>query len=359
MGFFWDQKAEENQITYHAPGKFDAKTGELTKKDTSQLPPKFQDVFGYTLVELAKGNKKIVGITPAMPTGSSLKYMMEVFPERAFDVGIAEQHAVTLSAGMATQEYIVFCNIYSTFLQRAYDQVIHDVALQKLPVVFCLDRGGLVGADGPTHHGAYDLAFFRCIPHMIVSAPMNEEELRNLMYTASLAKENKAFSIRYPRGTGVMTDWKTPLKEIKIGSGRKVKNGEDLAILTIGHPGNFALSAANKLEKEGHSVAVYDMRFVKPLDEIMLHEVFSKFDRVITVEDGCIQGGFGSAVLEFMVDNNYQAQVKRLGVPDEYIEHGSQSELYLECGYHENDIYELAKNMCAEVQNKLGKSGIA
>ncbi len=349
-----------NPTKWHAPGLFNKDTGEIVKVvKKSPEPPKYQDVFGHTIVELAEKNEKIVGVTPAMPSGSSLNIMMKAMPDRAFDVGIAEQHAVTFSAGMATQGLVPFCNIYSSFMQRAYDQVIHDVALQKLPVVFCLDRGGLVGADGPTHHGAYDLAFFRCIPHMIVSAPMNEEELRNLMYTASLAKENKAFSIRYPRGTGVMTDWKTPLKEIKIGSGRKVKNGEDLAILTIGHPGNFALSAANKLEKEGHSVAVYDMRFVKPLDEIMLHEVFSKFDRVITVEDGCIQGGFGSAVLEFMVDNNYQAQVKRLGVPDEYIEHGSQSELYLECGYHENDIYELAKNMCAEVQNKLGKSGIA
>ncbi|MFN5181875.1 MAG: transketolase C-terminal domain-containing protein, partial [Bacteroidota bacterium] len=279
----------------------------------------------------------------------SLNIMMKAMPDRAFDVGIAEQHAVTFSAGLATQGMIPFCNIYSSFMQRAYDQVIHDVALQNLHVVFCLDRGGLVGADGPTHHGSFDLAYFRCIPNMIISAPMNEEELRNLMYTASLEKNAGTFSIRYPRGNGVLTEWKRPLKEIKIGKGRQIKEGEDLAILSIGHPGNFALKAAVDLEKDGISAAVYDMRFVKPLDEKLLHQIFKKFDHVITVEDGCIQGGFGSALIEFMVDNGYRSNVKRLGIPDEFIEHGEPHELWAECGYDAASIYKAAKKIFSKV----------
>ena len=253
-------------------------------------------------------------------------------PERSFDVGIAEQHAVTFSAGMATQGLVPFCNIYSSFMQRAYDQVIHDVALQNLNVVFCLDRGGLVGADGATHHGAYDLAYMRCIPNMVVSAPMNEEELRNLMFSAQL-EDKGPFTIRYPRGNGVMLDWKTPFKEIKTGKGRKITNGEDIAILSIWHPGNFAQEAIAKMSDSGISIAHYDMRFVKPLDEMLLHEIFSKFKKIITIEDGCIMGGFGSAIIEFMVDQKYQSEVVRLGIPDEYIHHGTQEELWDECGF--------------------------
>lgn len=340
--------AEQDQTKWHAPGIFNKETGEIIKvtpKDPQ--PPKYQDVFGHTIVELAEKNKKIVGITPAMPSGSSLNIMMKAMPDRAFDVGIAEQHAVTFSAGLATTGIIPFCNIYSSFMQRAYDQVVHDVAIQKLNVVFCLDRAGIAGADGPTHHGAYDIAYMRCIPHMIISAPMNEEELRNLMYTAQ-ADENGPFVIRYPRGQGVMPEWKTPMKKVKIGEGRKVKSGDDIAILSIGHIGNYALKAAQMLEEEDKSAAVYDMRFVKPIDEILLHEVFSKFDKVITVEDGCIVGGMGSAVLEFMADNGYHAEVKRLGMPDVVIEHGSQDQLYAECGYDAEAIMETAKKMLSE-----------
>ncbi len=347
------QPAEVGDTTqWHAPGLFNKDTGEIIKvTPKSPQPPKYQDVFGHTIVELAEKNDKIVGVTPAMPSGCSLNIMMKAMPDRAFDVGIAEQHAVTFSAGMASQGLIPFCNIYSSFMQRAYDQVIHDVALQKLPVVFCLDRGGLVGADGPTHHGAYDLAYFRCIPNMIVSAPMNEEELRNLMYTAQ-AENNGPFSIRYPRGNGVMTEWKTPFKKIKIGTGRRVKNGEDVAILTIGHIGNNAVLATEKLAKEGIEVAHYDMRFVKPIDEILLHEVFSKFKKVITVENGCVQGGMGSAVLEFMADNNYQAEVKRLGIPDKFIEHGTQDELYAECFFNDEAIITTVKSLLQTAENK-------
>ncbi len=304
----------------------------------------YQDVFGHTIVELAEKNPKIVGITPAMPSGSSLNIMMKAMPDRAFDVGIAEQHAVTFSAGMATQGLVPFCNIYSSFMQRAYDQVVHDVALQKLHVIFCLDRGGLAGADGPTHHGAFDIAYFRCIPNMIVSAPMNEEELRNLMYTAQL-RDCGPFSIRYPRGEGVMTEWKTPFKEIIIGTGRKVRTGNDIAVLTIGHIGNIAAKGIETLQAEGYSIAHYDMRFAKPIDEMLLHEVFGKFKHVITVEDGCIQGGMGSAVLEFMADHGYNAQVKRLGIPDKWIEHGSQKELYAECGFDEVALIAAVKEM--------------
>jgi len=326
--------SEEGDPTkWHAPGIFNKETGEIVKIiPKSPQAPKYQDVFGHTIVELAEKNKKIVGVTPAMPSGSSLNIMMKAMPERSFDVGIAEQHAVTFSAGMATQGLVPFCNIYSSFMQRAYDQVIHDVALQNLNVVFCLDRGGLVGADGATHHGAYDLAYMRCIPNMVVSAPMNEEELRNLMFSAQL-EDKGPFTIRYPRGNGVMLDWKTPFKEIKTGKGRKITNGEDIAILSIGHPGNFAQEAIANMSDAGISIAHYDMRFVKPLDEMLLHEIFSKFKKIITIEDGCIMGGFGSAIIEFMVDQKYQSEVVRLGIPDEYIHHGTQEELWDECGF--------------------------
>ncbi|MFN4233661.1 MAG: 1-deoxy-D-xylulose-5-phosphate synthase [Bacteroidia bacterium] len=339
---------EGNPTLWHAPGLFNKETGEIIKiTPKSPQPPKWQDVFGHTIVELAEKNDKIMGITPAMPTGCSLNIMMKAMPDRAFDVGIAEQHAVTFSAGLATQGMIPFCNIYSSFMQRAYDQVVHDVALQKLNVVFCLDRAGLAGADGPTHHGAFDLAYFRCIPNMIISSPMNEEDLRNLMYTAQ-AEENGPFVIRYPRGNGVMVDWKTPMRKLKIGEGRRIRTGEDLAILTIGHVGNFAIKACEELMQIGIDAAHYDLRFLKPLDELLLHEVFSKFSKVITVEDGCIQGGMGSAVLEFMADNNYSAQVVRLGIPDRFIEHGEQPELYRECNYDTQAIIDTAKKIVSE-----------
>lgn len=277
-------------------------------------------------------------------------------PERSFDVAIAEQHAVTFSAGMATQGLVPFCNIYSSFMQRAYDQVIHDVAIQNLHVVLCLDRGGLVGADGPTHHGAYDLAYMRCVPNMIVSAPMNEQELRNLMYTAQV-ENHGPFSIRYPRGQGVMPEWKTPFEKIEIGKGRKLKGGEDLAVLSIGAIGNYASNAIRDLEKEGLSVAHYDMRFVKPLDEELLHEIFTKYNKVITIEDGCLMGGFGSAVVEFMTDNEYSSTVKRLGIPDKYIEHGTQKDLYKECGYFEEHLIESAKFLLQKSASKKIMAG--
>lgn len=334
--------AEKEQTKWHAPGLFDKVTGVIQKKVYDKpMPPKYQDVFGNTIVELAEKNDKIVGVTPAMPSGSSLNIMMKAMPDRAFDVGIAEQHAVTFSAGMATRDLVVYCNIYSSFMQRAYDQVIHDVCLQQLPVIFCLDRAGFAGADGPTHHGAYDIAYMRCIPHMVVASPMDEEELRNLMYTFQLEETQKlktAFTIRYPRGEGVMPDWKRPFQKLEIGKGRKIKDGEEVAILTIGHIGNYVVKACEILEKEGLNPAHYDLRFVKPLDEVMLHEVFQKFDRVITVEDGCLQGGMGSAVLEFMIDNGYTAKVKRLGIPDRIIEHGEQIELQRECGFDPEGI---------------------
>ena len=330
--------AEKNQTQWHAPGKFDKVTGEIRKKvyDVPQ-PPKYQEVFGHTIVELAEKNEKIVGITPAMPSGSSLNIMMKAMPDRAFDVGIAEQHAVTFSAGLATQGLIPFCNIYSTFMQRGYDQVVHDVCIQKLPVIFCLDRAGVAGADGPTHHGAYDMAYMRCLPNIVVSAPMNESELRNLMYTATHYKDG-AFSIRYPRGQGVLPDWRTPLEEIPIGKGRRVQAGEDIAILTIGHIGNYVTAARQVLADEDIHPAHYDLRFVKPLDEELLHEVLSNFKHVVTVEDGCLMGGMGSAVLEFMADHHYTASVKRLGIPDRIVEHGEQPELHRECGYDPEGI---------------------
>ena len=328
-----------NKTTWHAPGKFDKLSGEIHKKvDEKPQPPKYQQVFGHTIVELAEKNKKIMGITPAMPSGSSLNIMMKEMPDRAIDVGIAEQHAVTFSAGLATQGLIPFCNIYSTFMQRAFDQVIHDVCIQDLPVIFCLDRAGFAGADGPTHHGAYDIAYMRCIPNMIVSAPMNEQELRNLMYTAQLPRKGKAFTIRYPRGKGVMPNWRTPFEEVEIGKGRKIKEGEEVAILTIGHIGNYAVTACEALSSQGIEAAHYDMRFVKPLDEDMLHEVFGNFKKIVTVEDGCIMGGFGSAILEFMAEHGYSAQIKRLGIPDRIVEHGDQLQLHTECDFHPEGI---------------------
>ena len=332
--------AEKDQTKWHAPGLFNKETGEIIKSIPKEpQPPKYQDVFGHTVVELAEKNEKIMGVTPAMPSGSSMNIMMKAMPDRAFDVGIAEQHAVTFSAGLATQGMIPFCNIYSTFMQRAYDQVVHDVAIQNLNVVFCLDRGGIAGSDGTTHHGAFDLAYMRCVPNMIVSAPMDESELRNLMYTAQ--QDNMGpFTIRYPRGGGVLTDWKTPMKAIEVGTGRKICDGEELAILTIGHIGNYAVEACEQLRKKGLSPAHYDMRFAKPIDEKMLHEVFGNFNKVITVEDGCVIGGMGSAVLEFMADHDYVAQVKRMGMPDRTIDHGSQLELHTECGYHPEGIAE-------------------
>ena len=338
--------AEKDQTRWHAPGLFDKITGEIYKKKYElPQPPKYQDVFGHSIIELAEKNDKIFGITPAMPSGSSLKYMMDKMPDRAFDVGICEQHAVTLSAGMATQGMKVFCNIYSSFMQRAYDQIVHDVAIQKLPVIFCLDRAGLVGEDGPTHHGAYDIAYMRCVPDMIISAPMNESELRNLMYTAQLDSTILPFVIRYPRGEGVMPEWKTPFEEIEIGKGRKIKDGTDVAILTFGHPGNFALSAIRQLKSEGLQPALYDMRFVKPLDEQLLHEIFSKFSKIITVEDGTIVGGFGSAVAEFMVTHHYRAEIKFLGIPDHIVEHGSLKELHHECGFDADGIMNAVREL--------------
>ncbi|MAW21399.1 MAG: 1-deoxy-D-xylulose-5-phosphate synthase [Flavobacteriales bacterium] len=346
--------AEKGDTTkWHAPGVFDKETGKIIAAKKKKVPQKYQDIFGETIVELAKENENIVGVTPAMLTGSSLNLMMKEMPKRTYDVGIAEQHAVTFSAGMATQGKIPFCNIYSTFMQRAYDQVIHDVALQNLNVIFCLDRGGLVGADGATHHGAFDIAFFRCIPNMIVSAPMNEQELRNLMYTAQLPNQGP-FSIRYPRGNGVMLNWKTPFEKIKIGTGRRIHAGEEIAILSLGHPGNFVEKAQEQFKKEGLSIAHYDMRFVKPLDEKLLHSIFKSFDKIITIEDGCLQGGFGSAILEFMANNSYTSSVKRLGIPDEFIHHGTQESLHQDCSYDTNSIIQsvheaLSKNYISQV----------
>ncbi|HVE61581.1 MAG TPA: 1-deoxy-D-xylulose-5-phosphate synthase [Chitinophagaceae bacterium] len=338
--------AEKDQTKWHAPGLFDKITGEIYKKafDLPQ-PPKYQDVFGYTIIELAEKNDKIFGITPAMPSGSSLKYMMEKMPDRAFDVGICEQHAVTLSAGMATQGLKVFCNIYSTFMQRAYDQVVHDVAIQKLPVIFCLDRAGLVGEDGSTHHGAYDIPYFRCIPNMIISAPMNEVELRNLMFTAQLETTDAPFVIRYPRGEGVMPEWKKPMQEIEIGKGRKLKDGKDIAILSLGHPGNFAAAAIRDLRTEGINAAHYDMRFAKPLDEELLHDALSAYQKIITVEDGTVMGGFGSAIAEFMAKHRYKNELHILGIPDSIIEHGTLKELHKESGYDAEAIADTVRKM--------------
>ncbi|MDA3953146.1 MAG: 1-deoxy-D-xylulose-5-phosphate synthase [Bacteroidales bacterium] len=339
------KQAELNQTTWHAPGKFNKDTGEILKIKTDKpLPLKYQEVFGHTLLELAKLNEKIVGITPAMPSGSSLNIMMKEMPERTFDVGIAEQHAVTFSAGLAKEGMLPFCAIYSSFMQRAYDQVIHDVAIQNLNVVFCLDRGGLVGEDGATHHGAYDLAYMRSIPNITVSAPMNEEELRNLMYTSQLIDKGP-FSIRYPRGRGVMSEWRTPFKEIKVGTGRLIRKGSDIAILTIGHVGNHVVEASKALEKKHIDFAHYDMRFVKPIDKDLLHEIGKNFKNIITIEDGTVVGGFGSAVLEFMSENGYTVNIKRLGIADQFVDHGTPQELHRECGFDVEGIIKAVTTM--------------
>lgn len=323
---------------WHAPGLFNKDTGEIIRTvSTDPKPPKYQDVFGKTIIELAKNNEKVVGVTPAMPTGCSLKFMMEEMPDRAFDVGIAEQHAVTFSAGMATQGLVPFCNIYSSFMQRAFDQVVHDVALQDLNVVLCLDRAGLVGADGPTHHGAYDLAYFRCIPKMTISAPMDEWELRNLMYTSQLENQGP-FVIRYPRGNGVKVDWQSEMKEVKIGTSRYLRKGDKIAVISLGHVGNMVVDVCESFKDQGIELGHVDLRFVKPLDKTLLLEVFNHYDSIITIEDGCIQGGMGSALLEFMAENNCLKPMVRLGIPDEFIEHGTQGELHQACGYDRESL---------------------
>ncbi|NQY27896.1 MAG: 1-deoxy-D-xylulose-5-phosphate synthase [Flavobacteriaceae bacterium] len=346
------KQAEQDQVKYHAPGKFDAKTGELTSKPSVIQPPKYQDVFGETILDLALKNDKIVGITPAMPTGSSLKIMMDALPKRAIDVGIAEQHAVTLAAGMATQGMIVYCNIYSTFLQRAYDQIIHDVALQNLPVIFCLDRAGLVGEDGATHHGVFDLAYLRCIPNLIIFSPRNEVELRNILYTAQLGLENP-IAIRYPRGRGVTIDWKQPYQKIEIGKGTCLKGGNEIAMLSVGHIGNslqevFHYLTGDQLKKIAH----YDMRFIKPLDYNLLHTIFKKNQTIITIEDGTIIGGFGSAISEFAALHNYKNNIQILGIPDQFIEHGTVTELYDTVGLSPKHISEIVKKSILRIKNR-------
>lgn len=323
------EPAEKCATIWHAPGKFDPETGERLISDSANLPPKYQDVFGHTLLELAQQNPNIVGVTPAMPTGCSMSIMMKQMPDRVFDVGIAEGHAVTFSAGMAKDGLMPFCNIYSSFAQRAYDNIIHDMALLNLPVVLCLDRAGLVGEDGPTHHGAFDLAALRPVPHLTIASPMDEHELRNLMFSAQLPQQG-CYVIRYPRGNGVLTDWRNPMQEIKTGTGRKLKEGSDVAVLTLGPIGNDAAEAIAEVEKEEEgrmSVAHYDMRFLKPLDESLLHEIGNKFDRIVTIEDGVRMGGFGSAILEWMSDHNYHPHITRMGLPDEFVEHGTIAQL--------------------------------
>lgn len=331
--------AEENATVWHAPGKFDKDTGERIVGDSGGQPPLFQDVFGNTLLELARKNERIVGVTPAMPTGCSMNILMKEMPDRAFDVGIAEGHAVTFSGGMAKEGMVPFCNIYSSFMQRAYDNIIHDVAIQRLNVVFCLDRAGLVGEDGPTHHGVFDLAYLRPIPNMTVASPYDEHELRRLMYTAQLPDKGP-FAIRYPRGKGVLVNWKCPLGAVEVGKGRKLKDGTDVAVITLGPVGNVAARAISRAEADkGCSVAHYDLRFLKPLDEAMLHEIGQRFARVVTLEDGVLKGGMGSAVLEFMSDNGYHPVVRRLGIPDRFIQHGAVPELQAICGIDETNIY--------------------
>ena len=332
--------AEKAATVWHAPGKFNKITGERLIVKDNNLPPLFQEVFGRTLVELAKENKKIVGITPAMPTGCSMTYMMSEFPDRTFDVGIAEEHAVTFSGGLAKEGLIPFCNIYSTFMQRAFDEIIHDVAIQNLHVIFCLDRAGLVGEDGVTHHGAFDLSYLRCIPNMTIASPMNEHYLRHLMYTA-LAKETGAFAIRYPRGRGSLVNWHCTPVILEIGKGRKISDGEDIALISIGPIGVSAQKAIARAKQQGVSVAHYDMIFLKPIDEELLHEIGKKYSRIVTVEDGSIKGGLGMAVIEFMADNGYVPRIKRIGIPDQFIEHGSIPELYKLCGMDEDNIVSL------------------
>lgn len=337
------EQAEKDQVKYHAPGKFDKLTGEIIFKSEENLPPKFQDVFGLTLLELAQSNEKIIGITPAMPSGSSMKFMMDAFPNRAFDVGIAEQHAVTLAAGMATQGMTAFCNIYSTFLQRAYDQVIHDVALQNLPVIFCLDRAGLVGEDGATHHGVFDLAYLRCIPNLIIFSPMNEIHLRNILFTAQLGL-NHPIAIRYPRGRGVVVDWKKSFTKIEIGKGKLLKKGTKTAILSNGFIGNNIIPALAEVEHP-HDFSHYDFPFVKPMDKPLLHEIFSTYKNVVTLEDGTIKGGFGSSIIEFAAENNYLVPVKVLGIPDQFIEHGTLEELQQLCKIDAKSLSEIFKTI--------------
>ena len=339
--------AEQSATEWHAPGRFNKETGERIIVRKLNEPQRYQDVFGHTLVELAEKDERIVGITPAMPTGCSMTYMMKAFPKRAYDVGIAEGHAVTFSAGLAKEGMIPFCNIYSSFMQRAYDMIIHDVALQKLHMVICLDRAGLVGEDGATHHGVFDLAYLRPIPNLIIASPLNEWDLRNLMYTAYSAKEG-TFVIRYPRGKGEKADWRNEMSVLPVGKGKKLKDGKDIAILSIGPVGNEALNAIEQVEKEGVSVALYDMIYLKPIDEELLHEVGKKFNRIVTVENGVIKGGLGSAVLEFMADNGYTPKVKRIGVPDRFIEHGSVPELFKLCGMDSESIAEVVKEMVKE-----------
>ncbi len=339
------RKAEENQTAYHAPGRFDKNTGIIIGPSAKDALVTYQEIFGNTILELAKKNGRIAGITPAMTTGSSLCIMMKEIPDRVYDVGIAEQHAVTFSAGLATQGMIPYCNIYSSFIQRAYDQVIHDVALQNLKVVFCIDRGGLVGSDGATHHGFFDLAFMRSIPNIIVSAPMDGSELRNLLYTAQLEKVTGPFSIRYPKGNSMISDWQKPFSEIEPGTARLISTGRDIAVLSLGHPGNFVVEAARILADEGISVTHYDMRFLAPLDKKALHSVFQEFGKIITVEDGILKGGFGSAVIEFMSDNGYRAGVRRLGIPDYFVEQGTQQELIRECGFDPESIAQAVREM--------------
>ncbi len=339
------KQAEKNQTAFHAPGRFDKNTGVILKSPENDQAATYQEVFGKTILELAKTNERIVGITPAMTTGCALTIMQKKLPDRTFDVGIAEQHAVTFSAGLATQGIIPYCNIYSSFIQRAYDQIIHDVALQNLHVVFCIDRGGIVGSDGATHHGFFDLAFMRNIPNMIVSAPMNSLELRNLLYTAQLDKIKHPFSIRYPRGNGVEKNWEKPFTEIEIGKARLISEGGDIAVLSIGHPGNFVVAAVEKLRPDNIKITHYDMRFASPLDAEVLHSVFHKFHKIITVEDGILKGGFGSAIIEFMCDNGYRAEIKRLGIPDYFVEHGTQEELARECGIDADSIAEIIREM--------------
>lgn len=337
--------AEEDPTQWHAPGLFDAETGERFETHDEGKPPRFQDVFGHTLLELAKQNKKIVGVTPAMPTGSSLNIMMEKLPCRCFDVGIAEGHAVTFSGGMAKDGLIPFCNIYSSFLQRAYDNIIHDVAISRLNVVLCIDRGGLVGEDGPTHHGAFDLAFLRPIPNLTIAAPYDEHELRNLMYTAQLPNKGP-FAIRYPRGRGKLVDWHCPFEELPVGKGRKLRDGDDIAILSIGSIGNLAAEAIERVKTKGISAAHYDMRYLKPIDEDILHEVGSKYKYIITLENGTIKGGLGSAVLEFMADHGYHPDIHRMGIPDEFVEHGSVPELCRICGIDADSIVREIEQKC-------------
>ncbi len=329
--------AEIDQTAFHAPGKFNKSTGEIYTTQTNHpVAPKYQEVFGRTLLELAEKNDKIVGITPAMLAGSSMNIMNRKMPERIFDVGIAEAHAVTFSAGLASQGLIPFCNIYSSFMQRAFDQVIHDVAIQNLQVVFCLDRAGLVGNDGPTHHGAYDLAFMRCVPNLTIAAPMNEVELRDLMFTAQLPNKGP-FVIRYPKGQGVMVEWRKPMKEIVIGKGEIIKEGSDLAIITLGHAGNFAVNAVKKIADQ-NLAGIYNMRFLKPIDADLLHHIMNKYKNIITLEDGTVKGGLGSAVVEFAQEHGYRVNIKIMGIPDRFVEQGSQEELYAECGFDEQCI---------------------